>query len=87
MMMMPLTPIQAAHVAKAFPEFRAAMADFLSRNVAVCIGPQNECGPDVPRIAIWVVEKPSFWIDFCETLEDAVMRAELLGLRVVGTFG
>lgn len=84
---MGLTPIQATHIGKAFPEARAEMTDFLSRGVAVCIGPQNECGPDVPPIAIWVVEKPAFWIDCCTTVAEAITHAESLGLRVVRTVG
>lgn len=84
---MNLTPPQATHVAKAFPEARADMAAFLARGVAVCIGPQNECGTDVPPIAIWVVEKPEFFIDCCPTVAAAKELASALGLRVVRTVG
>lgn len=79
---MNLTQPQAEHVAKTFPEARPIMEDFLARGVAVGIGPQKECGDDVPPIAIWVVEKPSFWIDCCATVADAKIKAESLGLRV-----
>ena len=84
---MNLTSIQAAHVAKVFPESRDEMADYLERGVAVCIGPQNECGDDVPPIAIWVVEKPEFFIDCCATVADAKAQAKALGLRIVRTVG
>lgn len=80
---MNLTQHQAEHVAKTFPDARPSMADFLARGVAVGIGPQNECGDDVPPIAIWVVERPAFWIDCCATVADAKAKAEFLGLRVV----
>ena len=80
---MNLSPSQTAHVAKTFPDARSRMADFLARGVAVGIGPQNECGKDIPPIAIWVVEQPSFWIDCCATTSDAKAKAEALGLRVV----
>ena len=84
---MNLTPAQAAHVANAFPETRDEMANYLNRGVAVCIGPQKECGGDVPPIAIWVVEKPDFWIDCCLTVAEAKVHAEALGLRVVRAVG
>ena len=80
---MNLTEAQAAHVAQVYPEGRPEMADFLARGVAVGIGPQNECGADVPPIAIWVIEKPEFWIDCCDTVFAAKAKAELLGLLVV----
>lgn len=80
---MTLTPFQAAHVAKVFPDAREEMADFLARGVAVGIGPQRECGSDVPPIAIWVMEKSEFWIDCCNTVADAIAKAKSLGLRVV----
>lgn len=80
---MSLTPTQTAHVATVFPNARPEMADFLARGVAVGIGPQNECGSDVPPVAIWVVEKPEFWIDCCATTAEARAKAVSLGLRVV----
>lgn len=79
---MALSPLQAAHVAKVFPEARADMTDYLERGVSVCIGPQRDCGPDVPPIAIWVVEAPAFWIDCCRTVAEAINLAESLGLSV-----
>lgn len=80
---MNLTPTQAAHVASVFQDARLQMAGFLARGVAVGIGPQCECGPDVPPIAIWVVEKADFWIDCCNTTAEAKAKAVSLGLRVV----
>jgi hypothetical protein len=84
---MPLTPTQAAHVAKVCPEHRAEMANYLERKVAVAIGPQNECGNDVPPIAIWVVEHPAFWIGCHNSIEDAKTTAQALGLPVVRVSG
>lgn len=78
-----LTAAQAAHVAKVDPNHRLEMADLLRRGVAVGIGPQRECGPDVPPVAIWVVENPEFWIDCCETVAAAKSYAASLGLPVV----
>lgn len=78
-----LTPMQAAHVAAVFPECKAQMANYLAAGVEVVVGPQNECGPDVPPIAISVASDQAFWIDCCETVEKAKMRAQELGLNVV----
>lgn len=78
-----LSPIQSAHVAAVFPEAKAQMERYLAAGVEVVIGPQNECGPDVPPIAIAVATDQSFWIDCCDTVELAHDRAVALGLRVV----
>lgn len=78
-----LTPMQAAHVADVFPECKSQMANYLAAGVDVVVGPQNECGSDVPPIAIAVASDPAFWIDCCETVEAAKDRAHGLGLRVV----
>ena len=78
-----LTPAQAAHVAAVFPEVKAQMEDYLASGVEVVVGPQTECGPDVPPIAIAVASSQDFWIDCCETVEAAKARAQALGLRVV----
>lgn len=78
-----LTPIQIAHVAAVFPEVKAQMETYLAEGVDVVIGPQDECGPDVPPIAIAVASDQAFWIDCCETVEIAKMRAQELGLNVV----
>lgn len=78
-----LTHVQAAHVAAVFPEVRAQMAAFLSAGVEVVVGPQTECGPDVPAIAIAVAADQEFWIDCCETVEAAKAHALALGLCVV----
>jgi hypothetical protein len=80
-----LTPAQIAHVAAVFPECHAEMARYLKEGVEVVIGPQNECGPDVPPIAIAVASAHDFWIDCCNTVEQARARATELGLRVVKT--
>ena len=70
-------------VAAVFPECKAQMANYLAAGVEVVVGPQNECGPDVPPIAISVASDQAFWIDCCETVEAAKARAHGLGLRVV----
>lgn len=82
-----MTPAQMNHIAKVCPDTRTEMSGFLSRGVAVCIGPQDECGPDVPKFAIWVIEDPAFWIDCCATIEEAKTKSEELGLRVVRIVG
>lgn len=78
-----LSPVQSAHVAAVFPEVKAQMERYLAAGVEVVIGPQSECGPDVPPIAIAVAADQSFWIDCCDTKELAHDRAVALGLRVV----
>ncbi|WP_059414294.1 hypothetical protein [Cupriavidus basilensis] len=78
-----LTTAQAAHVAKVFPECRAEMAGYLAAGVAVVIGRQNECGPDVPPYAIAVATRQDFWIDCCNTPDEAKALAEGLGLSVI----
>ena len=78
-----LTPIQASHVAAVFPDVKAQMEAFLVAGVDVVVGPQTECDPDVPPIAIAVAADQAFWIDCCETVEAANARAQALGLRVV----
>jgi hypothetical protein len=83
--MVVLTPVQKAHVEAVFPECKAQMASYLERGVDVVIGPQTECGPDVPPIAIAVAEDQSFWIDCCDSEKLARARAKALGLRIAGT--
>jgi hypothetical protein len=78
-----LTSLQAAHVAAVFPECKSQMSNYLASGVEVVIGPQTECGRDVPPIAIAVASDQAFWIDCCETVEAAKARAQALGLRVV----
>ncbi len=78
-----LTALQEAHVAAVFPECKAQMSSYLAAGVEVVIGPQTECGPDVPPIAIAVASDQAFWIDCCETVESAKARAQALGLRLV----
>lgn len=77
-----MTPVQAAHVAKAFPENREQMADFLAAGVEVFCEKQIECGPDIPAIAIRVAAMPEFWIDCCNTVKAAKSKAQSLGLVV-----
>ena len=77
-----LTTLQEAHVAAVFPECKSQMSDYLAAGVEVVIGPQTECGPDVPPIAIAVAADQSFWIDCCDSEKLARARAKELGLRV-----
>jgi hypothetical protein len=79
---MRLTVAQANHVAKVFPECRTEMTDFLEAGAGVVIYKQSECGSDVPPYAI-AVAGTAFWIDCCETPEDATVLALSLGLKVV----
>lgn len=75
-----LSPAQHAHVLKVFPETRADMAIYLRSGVQVTVGPQTEASPDVPPIAISVLADPEFWIDCCDSVEEAHQRIESLGL-------
>lgn len=77
-----LTPAQAAHVAAAFPEAREQMAKYLKAGAEVVIARQQECGPDVLPFCIAVAADQSFWIDCSNSKEEAVARAEALGLVV-----
>jgi len=74
-----LTDAQAAHVAAAPPECRADMAGYLAAGASVVIYRQSECGKDVPPFALGV-EGTDFWIDCCDSPEDAVAQATKLGL-------
>ncbi|WP_432263503.1 hypothetical protein [Cupriavidus sp. TMH.W2] len=78
-----LTPAQAAHVAQVHPECRVEMAEYLSAGTDVVIGRQNDCGSDVPAYAIAVAARQDFWIDCCDTPEEAKALARSLGLTVV----
>lgn len=80
---MSLTPAQSAHIASAFPETRAEMTRFLEAGVGVLVHRHDECGGDVPPYAI-VVDRTSFWIDCCDTPEEAEALACSLGLKVLG---
>lgn len=82
-----MTPLQIAHVESVYPESREQMAKYLVAGVDVLVGPQNECGADVPPIAIAVASDQEFWIDCCATVQLAKARAKALGLRVVGSIG
>lgn len=79
---MRLTVAQANHVAKVFPECRTEMTDSLEAGAEVMIYKQNKCGSDVPPYAI-AVAGTAFWIDCCETPEDATVLVHSLGLKVV----
>ncbi|AOJ97494.1 hypothetical protein DM992_39470 (plasmid) [Burkholderia sp. JP2-270] len=79
---MRLSVAQANHVAKVFPECRTEMTDFLEASAEVVIYRQNECGSDVPPYAI-AVAGTAFWIDCCETPEEATALADSLGLKVL----
>lgn len=80
---MALTQFQIEHVKRAFPEFRAQMADYLERKVEVVVYLQNECGGDVPPFAVAPKENQEFWIGCWETAEIAASNAAELGLRVI----
>lgn len=77
-----MTPLQTAHVAKAFPENREQMAAYLAAGVEVVCEKQTECGLDIPAIAIKVAAMPEFWIDCCDTVKAAKSTARSLGLVV-----
>lgn len=75
-----LSPAQHAHVLKVFPETRTDMANYLRSGAQVIVGPQSEASPDVPPIAISVLAVPDFWIDCCDSVEEAHQRIDSLGL-------
>ena len=81
-MLRKLSAVQAAHVKSTFPETRAQMTAYLESSAEVVIQRQNECGVDVPPIAIKVSADPEFWIDCCHTCELAYARAIELGLTI-----
>ncbi len=76
-----LGQIQLAHIEHVFPECKAQMADYLSDGVEVGICRQREVG-EAPPYAIYVRADPAFWIDCCESVEQARERAASLGLKV-----
>ena len=78
-----LTPAQVEHVNRVPFSCRVEMAEIFARGDDVCIGQQDDCGPDVPPIAIWPKDRPDFFIECCATIEDAVAYASNLGLNVV----
>ena len=79
--MMQLTSSQKKHVDSTPPVFRAEMAGFLADCVDVVIHLQDAV-PDVGRFAV-AVRDSGFWIDCCDTKEEAALLATQLGLRVV----
>lgn len=79
---MSLTPFQAKHVAKVFPECRDEMLSYLEASAQVVIYRQNECGEDVPPFAIGVAGV-DFGIARCATAEEAAQQAAMLGLPVL----
>ncbi|CAG9252074.1 conserved hypothetical protein [Paraburkholderia unamae] len=76
-----MSAAQCAHVAKVYPECRGEMAHYLSCGPEVVIYRQNECGDDVPPYAI-AVAGTDFWVDCCDTSDEAVALARSLGLTV-----
>lgn len=79
---MVLTEAQNNHLAKVYPESRPEMEKYLSSRSSVFIRPQTECS-DVPPYAICVVETPGFWIDCCDSIQQAKALAHTLDLPVV----
>lgn len=77
-----LTPAQRAHVASVFPECRTDMARYLAEGAQVAVVLQRAVD-DVPPYAISVCADPDFWIDCCDSIEDAMEHAKALGLRPV----
>lgn len=63
------------------PENRASMADYLRQGVDVYFYRHDEV-PDVPPVAIAVVQDPAYWIDCAESEDVAVLLATQLGLSV-----
>lgn len=78
-----LSDVQRAHVLRVFPETRTSMAEYLRRGVEVYIYRQDEASPDVPPVAIALIQDPSYWIDCVNSESVAVDLAVSLGLNVV----
>ncbi|MBK3468857.1 MULTISPECIES: hypothetical protein [unclassified Pseudomonas] len=76
-----LSKAQIDHVMRSFPENRASMADYLRQGVDVYFYRHDEV-PDVPPVAIAVVQDPAYWIDCAESEDVAVLLATQLGLSV-----
>lgn len=74
-----LSKAQIDHVMLSFPENRASMADYLRQGVEVYFYRQDEV-PDVPPVAIAVVQDPGYWIDCAESEDAAVLLTHQLGL-------
>lgn len=81
-----LTHAQREHVLRVFPETQASMADFLRQGVEVFIYTQDEV-PDVPPVAIAVLQSQGYWIECCESESAAHALATKLGLVVVSVAG
>ncbi|HGM8089610.1 TPA: hypothetical protein ACKP9S_006027 [Pseudomonas aeruginosa] len=81
---MALTAAQQAHVDAVFPECKAQIADYLERGVEVVYFRQNECGDDVPPIAVAPSDQHDYWIGCWDTPEQAIEAATALGLKVLG---
>lgn len=76
-----LSNTQRAHVAKVFPECRSDMARYLAEKAVVDVCLQRAVG-DAPPFAIYVCSDPDFWIDCCESENEAWARAKALGLTL-----
>jgi hypothetical protein len=76
-----LTQAQQEHVLRVYPENRASMADYLRQGVEVYIYRQDEV-PDVPPVAIAVVQDPAYWIECVDSESAALTFAADLGLVV-----
>jgi hypothetical protein len=76
-----MTAAQRAHVAKVYPECRNEMASYLASGAQVVIYRQDECGDDVPPYAI-AVAGTDFWVDCCDTPQEAMALARSLGLTL-----
>ena len=57
------------------------VADYLRRNVEVCIV-HNRDVSEAPPFALDVVERPGFWIGCFDTSDEAQSMAQRLGLKV-----
>ncbi|ENZ78068.1 MULTISPECIES: hypothetical protein [Ralstonia] len=78
-----LTPAQLAHLARVELRSRQAggeMAQYLAEGADVVVYRQDECR-EAPPFAIGVVGT-DFWIDCCDSREEAFTVAESLGLKV-----
>lgn len=78
-----LTAAQLEHLARVELRSRRSseeMAPYLAAGAEVVVYRHNEV-PDVPPFAI-AVAGTAFWIDCCDTEEEAVTLARSLGLKV-----
>jgi hypothetical protein len=76
-----LTAVQSEHIAKVFPECRAEMSRYLRDGAMVDVRRQDEVR-EAPAFAIYVCSAPEFWIDCCDTEDQARTMALSLGLKL-----